>query len=321
MSKPLHRLDLNLLITMQLLLHERSVTKAAKKLSVTPSAVSKSLTKLRDWFDDSLFVRTPQGLQPTPLALSIEGELSELFQVASQIAAKRSSETPKGVHFQLMMESPLHMVMLGDLPQRITQQYPDSIIRIRNWDYDSLEAIINGQADIGFSGRESHPRSKESLALLPYFIDFEVLFTDQPLVYLRNDHPALNEKWDLNTFLRYRHINIEWEKSDTWALDEILAENGLSRDIALSLSTFEQSLFMAAQPDHTMVTTAPGYCRHYIKHYHPNLVTRPLPLSEDSCQKLAIPFTLMWHKRNSHNPKLLWLKETIKQMVNQGESY
>ncbi|MCG7587653.1 LysR family transcriptional regulator, partial [Photobacterium sp. OFAV2-7] len=55
MSKPLHRLDLNLLITMQVLLQERSVTKTAKKLNVTPSAVSKALGKLRDWFGDPLF--------------------------------------------------------------------------------------------------------------------------------------------------------------------------------------------------------------------------------------------------------------------------
>ena len=318
MTKSLHRLDLNLLFTMQLLLNERSVTKTAKRLSVTPSAVSKSLTKLRDWFDDPLFVRTPQGLQATPLALSMEGELSEWFQVATQIAAKRSSETPKGVSFQLMMESPLHMLQLAELPQRINQQYPDANIKIRNWEYDSLAAIINGEADIGLCGRESHPRSPETLDLLPYFIDYEVLFTDLPLVYLREDHPALDESWNMDTFLKYRHINILWEKTEAWALDEILAEIGLSRNIGLSLSTFEQSLFMAAQANQTMFTTAPSYCRDYIKHYHPNLVTRPLPISAAASKQIEIPITLMWHKRNSHNPKLRWLKETIKEMVAQS---
>ena len=56
MKKPISSLDLNLLLCLQLLLQERSVTKAAKRMNVTPSAVSKSLAKLRDWFDDPLFV-------------------------------------------------------------------------------------------------------------------------------------------------------------------------------------------------------------------------------------------------------------------------
>lgn len=70
MKKPISSLDLNLLLCLQLLLQERSVTKAAKRMNVTPSAVSKSLAKLRDWFDDPLFVKTPLGLLPTPLTVS-----------------------------------------------------------------------------------------------------------------------------------------------------------------------------------------------------------------------------------------------------------
>ncbi|MCT9872364.1 LysR family transcriptional regulator, partial [Paenarthrobacter aurescens] len=66
MKKPLSSLDLNLLLFLQLLLQERSVTTAAKRMNVTTSAVSKSLAKLRDWFDDTLFVKTPLGLLPTP---------------------------------------------------------------------------------------------------------------------------------------------------------------------------------------------------------------------------------------------------------------
>ncbi|KLV04049.1 transcriptional regulator [Photobacterium aquae] len=315
MSRPLHRLDLNLLLTLQLLLHERSVTKTAKKLSVTPSAVSKSLYKLREWFDDPLFVRTPQGLQPTPLALSMEKELSEWFQVATQILAKRSSDTPKGIHFQLMMESPLHMVTLEKLSQRIHQQYQDATVGIRNWDYDSIEAIINGNADIGFSGRESHPRSQETLDLLPYYIDYEILFTDQPMVFMHHSHPALTQTWNIDTFLAYRHIGIVWEQRESWALDEVLASMGCSRSIALTVSTFEQSLFMAAKSEHIFMTTAPSYCRHFTRHHYPELVALPLPLNEEAQNQLAIPFTLMWHKRNKHNPKSIWLRETIKALV------
>ncbi len=72
MKKSITTLDLNLLLCLQLLMQERSVTKAAKRINVTPSAVSKSLAKLRAWFDDPLFVNSPLGLSPTPLMVSME---------------------------------------------------------------------------------------------------------------------------------------------------------------------------------------------------------------------------------------------------------
>ena len=65
MKKSITTLDLNLLLCLQLLMQERSVTKAAKRMNVTPSAVSKSLAKLRAWFDDPLFVNSPLGLSHT----------------------------------------------------------------------------------------------------------------------------------------------------------------------------------------------------------------------------------------------------------------
>ncbi|MDW3150948.1 HTH-type transcriptional regulator YidZ [Vibrio sp. 779(2023)] len=307
MKKSLARLDLNLLFTLQLLLQEQSVSKASKKLNVTPSTVSKSLNKLRHWFDDPLFVKTPKGLAPTPLAQSMEQDLAE----------KRSDITPKGVRFDITIESPLVLTVLDRLIVAIHQRYPEAKVKTSNWDYDSLDAIIRGEADIGFTGRESHPRSKESLDLLPYFLDFEILFYDLPMVYLHKDHPALQQEWNLETFLSYQHINIVWEKSETWALDEVLTELGLQRSIGLTMSNFEQSLFMAAQPTHDMITTAPHYCKSYTEKLHLDLVCLPIPLDQAQQDKLLIPFTMIWHKRNAYNPKLLWLKNTIKSLYKQ----
>ncbi|ANW23244.1 HTH-type transcriptional regulator YidZ [Vibrio coralliilyticus] len=314
MKKSLARLDLNLLFTLQLLLQELSVSRAAKKLNVTPSTVSKSLGKLRDWFDDPLFVKTPTGLAPTPLTLSMEQDLNDWLQISAQIAERRTQESTKGIQFHLAIESPLLLTLLGELLQQIHERYPQAKVKTSNWDYDSLEAIIRGDADIGFTGRESHPRSKESLDLLPYFVDYEVLFTDLPKVYLRDDHPALKQEWNLDTFLRYTHINILWEKSETWALDNVLAEQGLSRTSTLTMASFEQSLFMAAQAGHEYITTAPNYCEHYVKQLHSNLISLPIPVEEEFKQKLMIPFTLIWHKRNAYNPKINWLRENIKQL-------
>lgn len=315
MKKSISRLDLNLLFTLQLLIKERSVSMTAKKLNVTPSTVSKSLNKLRNWFDDALFVKTPLGLLPTPLVESMEQELSDWLQMSSQLLEKRSEAVPNKVHFNLHAESPLLLTFLNQLMVTMHQRYPNASIKTSNWDYDSIEALVKGEADIAFTGREIHPRSKESLDLLPYSIDFEVLFNDYPKVFLRNDHPALNNEWTLDAFLTYSHINIIWEKRGHWALDDVLAELGKSRSLALTLSSFEQALYMAAQPEHELLTTAPQYCEQYIKHMHPNLITLPIPLEQSQLEQLVIPFAMIWHKRNAYSPKLIWLKDTLRELM------
>ena len=101
MKKSITTLDLNLLLCLQLLMQERSVTKAAKRMNVTPSAVSKSLAKLRAWFDDPLFVNSPLGLSPTPLMVSMEQNLAEWMQMSNLLLDKPHHQTPRGLKFEL----------------------------------------------------------------------------------------------------------------------------------------------------------------------------------------------------------------------------
>ncbi|MDS0788478.1 LysR substrate-binding domain-containing protein [Proteus vulgaris] len=134
--------------------------------------------------------------------------------------------------------------------------------------------------DIAFLGREYYSGSKEALHLLPDVIDCEELFRDTPLVYVRKDHPLLKESWNLETFLRYSHISTEYDKRAHWALDDILAEHGRLRNIAITYTSFEQALFMISQPNHELITCLPGYCVHYISRALPNLVTLPKTINE-----------------------------------------
>lgn len=99
MKKSITTLDLNLLLCLQLLMQERSVTKAAKRMNVTPSAVSKSLAKLRAWFDDPLFVNSPLGLSPTPLMVSMEQNLAEWMQMSNLLLDKPHHQTPRGLKY------------------------------------------------------------------------------------------------------------------------------------------------------------------------------------------------------------------------------
>ncbi len=294
--RPLIDLDLNLLVVFRLLLQERSVTKAAKKLNVTAPTVSKALARLRDWFDDPLFLRTQRGLEPTNLSLTLEEELKEWFQLSGNIASLCGNAIPAGAAFRLVLESPFYISFLNDLPMVIYETYRKSTIRIMNWDHHSLNDIINGDADLGFCARETHPSSLARVNRLPYYIDHEVLFEDRPMVFLRKDHPLLARTWNLDNFLAYPHVSVVWEASDAWALDSLLDDEGLSRQVPIRVSSFEQALHIAAQSDHELIAVVPSYCASYARQHHDNLISLPLPLDEDLYRQLDIAFILLWHK-------------------------
>lgn len=312
----LGELDLNLLVVFKYLMQERSVAGAAKKLCVTPSAVSKSLAKLREWFDDPLFVRVRQGLQPTNLSLTLEEELKVWFQLTDSITSLNSEAIPDGARFTLVMESPFYISFLSDLPMTIYQKYPNSVVRMLGWDHHSLNDIVNGDADLGFCARETHGRSLAKVNRLPYYIDHEVLFTDRPVVFLRKDHPLLGQKWSLENFLACPQISMVWEANDTWALDSLLEDEGLKREVPIMVASFEQALHIASQSSHELIAVAPSYCGGYASRHHGNLIAMPLPLPEKLYAQLEIAFILLWHKRHNQDAKVMWLRNEIRRLYN-----
>ena len=289
----LGELDLNLLVVFRHLMQERSVAGAAKKLCVTPSAVSKALGKLRDWFGDPLFVRVRQGLQPTNLSLTLAEELKTWFQLTESISTLNREAIPEGARFSLVMESPFGISFLSELPTTIYQKYPHSVVRMLGWDHHSLNDIVNGEADLGFCARETHGRSHARVNRLPYYIDHEVLFCDRPVVFLRKDHPLLGQTWSLTRFLACPQVSVVWEASDSWALDDLLEDEGHRRQVPIMVASFEQALHIAAQKSHELIAVVPSYCADYAARHHPDLIPMPLPLEESLYAQLEIAFILL----------------------------
>ena len=98
------RIDLNLLVILQVLLEENSVTRAANRLHVSPSALSKSLTRLRNSLEDPLFTRTAHGLKPTAHALQLKAQLPNLLQSLYQLTLAPSfNPLNSDRHFSISM--------------------------------------------------------------------------------------------------------------------------------------------------------------------------------------------------------------------------
>ena len=103
-TRELSRIDLNLLISLQVLLEERNVSRAAERLFITQPAMSKTLSRLRQVFDDPLFTRSSHGMQPTPRALEVAGDLSVILAEIGRLV--REVDGPVNVVMGLVGAAP-----------------------------------------------------------------------------------------------------------------------------------------------------------------------------------------------------------------------
>lgn len=319
----LAKIDLNLLVILQILLEEESVTRAASRLHLSQSALSKSLNRLRDTLGDPLFLRTAHGLKPTAHALQLKSQLPTILQGLYQIS-QAPSFSPATSHRQFsfaMLES-AYATSLPYYIGPILSQAPQLKLEIYCWNEKSLLDLQQGQIDFGITARELHPTADFRLNNLPDGIAHQRLFTDNQVCLVRSDHPMLATlnadksadeniaAWDLDTYLAMSHVQVRCEGNDWWLLDYQLAESGLRRRIGATLPDFYGGASVCANSD--LVLTLPSsFVPHAQKLY--GLVQLPLPIDFSS-----LVYVLLWHERNNDEPGHKWVRDIICQSVAGG---
>ena len=147
-SRKLIRTDLNLLVALQILLEERNVTRAAERLSVSQPALSKTLQKLRDSFEDELFTRTAHGLVPTPRAEALGRELPALLETVEKVLGNEdfNPETFSGC-FKLLLPPIVSEALLPGLMAELHEIAPGVQIVTAEVAPDYQEQLKKGEAD------------------------------------------------------------------------------------------------------------------------------------------------------------------------------
>ena len=239
----LARIDLNLLVILQVLLEEESVTRAASRLHVSQSALSKSLNRLRETLGDPLFLRTAHGLKPTAHAVQLGKLLPQSLQGLYQLTLPPNF-TPHNSTRQFsfaMVESAYETLIpyfIGTLLERAPNLKLDSF----GWNEHSIQALQQGQLDFGISGRELHPQASFQVDRLPEGIAHQTLFTDHQVCLVRQDHPIISTvaagHWDLDIYLEMSHVQVRCEGNDWWALDYHLADLGHHRRLSTTVPDF-----------------------------------------------------------------------------------
>jgi len=302
-AKLLSRIDLNLLVALQALLEERSVTKAAERLFITQPAMSKTLQRLRELFDDPLFIRSGRGLVPTPRAVGLEKQLPLLLSSVVDLVMQSQFDplTYEG-EICIMTAEFIAVQVMPALTQRFIENAPFMSLRVRGESDGKARSLEDGTLD--FAIEISRPYSDEyHVTPLGYFT---------PAVWMRAVHPlADKEKLTLKEMLEYPFIQYSLLRSGSSTaaetrFDRQLRKHGLKRKKALVTAQLMTAMDALWQTDCLMMATMHDL---KIEGETYGIVRKPYPeeLEFDS----TVPVVLVQHARTIKSPAHQWVKQQI----------
>lgn len=299
MSRP----DLNLLVTLEVLLAEGSVANAARRLKLSPSAMSRALARLREATGDPLLVRAGRGLVPTPRAVELGAEVGRLVKEAEAVLrpAERLDLARLNRSFTLRNSDGFVENFGPALLARASREAPGVQLRfVPKPDKDS-GPMREGAVDLetGVIGNTTGPEVRS-----------RALFRDRFVGVARAGHPLSEGRVTAARFAAGRHILISRRGLDRGPVDDALELAGLTRTIATVVGGFAEALALARGSD--LIATVP---ERYTGTLREGLFTFALPV------KLApLTISLLWHPRLDADPAHRWLRGLVKEVCGGARS-
>ncbi|MFE8072418.1 LysR family transcriptional regulator [Marinobacteraceae bacterium S3BR75-40.1] len=300
----LHRLDLNLLTVFDTIFREGSLTKASRVLHLTQPAVSHALSRLRDHFNDPLFMRQGNRMVPTPtakrLAETVRPGLGQIQSALNQFHLFEPAAQYKVFNLALrdVLESTFLPNLLSDLAH-----YPNiSIVSQRTSRRDMEAQLAGGQLD--FAVDVMLPVGEQTA--------HERLHEDRLVVVARKDHPrVIGGTMRLEDYLACRHILVSSRTEGPGLEDFELSRQGHHRQVALRCQHYFAACRVAQSTD-LLVTMPDTYARIISQHLAVQCVDAPASMP-------PIDVHLYWHKPFEREPALLWLRERLHKAVSLGK--
>ena len=295
----LHGIDLNLLVAFDALIAERSVTKAGRRIGRTQPAMSAALARLRTMFDDQLFVRGKDGLQPTPRAVELAEPLGRALAEIGRTLGYAQSFKPREaeVTFNIAMQEHAAYKLLQGLAAHLHRLAPAAKLNVCAFTArdDAIALLDTGATDVAVGVPPSSA---------PGRIFTERLFEEPFVCVLRKDHPAAGASIDLMTFLALDHLLVTPEGDRFGHVDTLLAQRGLKRSLALTLTQMYLAPSLVAASD-LIATLMLGVVEASGWSDRLRLVEPPIEL--EPC-----PYLMSWHRRNDEHPAQRWLRACIR---------
>lgn len=286
--------DLNQLVVLNAVLSEGSVVKAAQRLHLSPSAMSRAVARVRDTVGDPLLVRAGRKLVPTPRAIEMRDRVEQLLQDAQALLLPATAPDLRRVHrtFTLRTSEGFVETFGPDLVRCVMKDAPGVCLRFVARHTRDASALRDGSVDLetGVIDATTSPELRQ----LP-------LFKDRIVGVVRRGHPLRKARVTASIYAAGSHVGVSRETVDRRWIDEELAALGLERTFMTTVSGFATAIAVARGSD--LIATVPE--RHTAA-LRAGLYTFVLPF------KLP-PFmvSMMWHPRMHADPVHAWLRDCV----------
>lgn len=291
--------DLNLLVVFAVLSEEGSVTRAAKRLGRTQSAVSHALDRLRAAVGDDLFTRTGQRMVPTARAEALRDPVARLLAEARGLMSRPASFAPEvsSRRFAISASDFMTLALLPGLAALLRREAPGVDLEVRAPASDVLGSLVEGGLDVAL------------VAAPPALLGLRtrVLFRDRFVCVTRADRPELRHGLSLDTYLRLPHLYVSPLGGRDSFVDRALAQKGLARRAALTVPHFLVAPSVLTTTD--LVATMPErVARAIAAHADLAIFEPPLPIE-------PVPVHAVWHERTHEEPGNVWLRGKLQEAV------
>ena len=294
--RDIRRIDLNLLVALDALLEEQSVTRAADRLALTQPTVSAMLARLRKLFGDPLFVRTQRGILPTPRAAALAPQLKQwLAEARGLIADAGFDPATDELTASISANDYIQSTLLVPYFRRLRREAPNARLAVRSPQFSDMAAMLaDAEIDLVITTTPEIPQAD---------LRSRLLYSERYVCVVRSEHPLKAKRAvTLDQFCRYPHAMVSpTEGRFVGPVDRALAEAGRRRRVVLAAPGFlvlpeilKTDDLIAVVPERVLCGRMSG-----LRTFAP---------------PVAVPgfdVVMLWHERLHKDPAHRWLRELL----------
>lgn len=294
----LRRIDLNLLVVFEVLMSERSVTRAAERLGRTQSAVSHALARLRRQLGDPVLVKSGTGMQASAFAVELIEQVRPILRTARRVLGPRQEFDAATSHRTFRLALPdLASALFPRLLELVRARSPGVVLEWTRYQQDMLLGVVDGQIDLALG--PSDLRLPDGIATAP-------MGSLRWCCFGRHRHPAF-ARWGKKAWSRWPHVMVGLGDRLSNPVRDAAAAAGVHRTIAAHVPHFAavppllaKSDLLATLPAIVMVDVARRY----------DVTAMPVPFAIH-----PMPHDLLWSARLTNDPAIVWLRDCLRQAI------
>jgi DNA-binding transcriptional LysR family regulator len=234
-------MDLNLLVALDALLREGSVLGAARRMNLSPPAMSRTLGRIRLALGDEILVRAGRGMVPTPRALELQGRVRELIEDVRGVLRSDTAADPVALERNFTIRASDYVAGVFGVPLQViaAREAPRITLRFEDQGKEDVSALREGRIDLDIG----------VLGDIGPEIRVQTLLRDRFVAVLREGHPLLKGRITARRFAAAAHISASRRGLNRGPIDDALATLGLSRRVRFVVPGFHAAMLTAAASD------------------------------------------------------------------------